>query len=645
MTAGLNAILDKVILCPSGDALRYPIRSQDFSAAAADRLFSWRAVVRERWLLGALDERRPDLVIVGPDTALSSADLRKLTARTWVVDLSGKLSGSRVNARRRTLDESWFLTARAAAESSLEIIATSLSPPLGAMTRDHAGALILRLKNDIALRLRRLEILIEMLGSSDLDGLNVVVLEGDIPLADIGAAVVERGAQVVIKSLPVSRAAAHRHKSRYRSAVEPDSDTSALADEIRNWPRKSGKLHLQGVVFASDLRNAKDFRHAQSIWSLLDATVRRGETAVLLQPYSRITGNTLRVVRMARRRGVRVALIRQPQAAGLFPALAPLRAHLLLALKERLSSSLPESTRAAILEAVGGFIVSSLAPALATAESLAVAMKMGRPKLVAATPLGSPFGALAVSAARRTGTPSLEVQTLLIGTSERDPAPIADHVAVLDTEQRATFQRRFGVSDERFILAGRLGAAFPAEQQVSIPSSGVLFASQPLDDVCVKALEILAGACAIAGVPLAVAPHPDETDEDIVGYQNVLAQHAGLAGAVLDRGAATREMSAYRVVATVVSNVALWAAARGQDVVIIDVAVDLPLDFAGMGIALKAASVEELVLILDDLDRNGPRKKDLAKSRGAYFDRNPQLRDPNSVERILDHVLQGVARG
>jgi hypothetical protein len=348
---------------------------------------------------------------------------------------------------------------------------------------------------------------------------------------------------------------------------------------------------------------------------------------------------------MARRRGVQVALIRQPQATGLFPTLAPLRAHLLLTLERRVDSRLPQSTRIAILEAFGGFIVSSLAPALATAESLDSALRTMRPKFVAATPLGSPFGGLAISAARSAETPSLEVQTLLIGVSERDPAPIADRVAVLDTEQRAIFQRRFGLTEDRFILAGRVGASFPSDNQGPSDTSGMLFASQPLDDVCVAALEMLARACESVGVTLDVAPHPDETDEDIAGYKRILARHEKLVGRVLDRGAATVAMSAYRAVATVVSNVALWAAARGQDVVVVDVGVEMPLDFARMGIALKAASVEELTSILDDLHRGGPKQGALAASRSAYFERNPQLRDSDSADRILDHMLRGVARG
>lgn len=640
--------LASVIRCPSGDALRYPVRpnGSSLSALADEALFRWRASARERELLASLDKRPPDLVVVGPDTALSSEGLRKLAARTWVVDLSGRFAGSRVNARRRTLDESWFLTARTAAETALDVLATSLPAPLGQITRTHSGALLLRLKNDIALRLRRLEILIETLGPRDLEGLEAVVLEGDTPLAEIAAAITERQANVRLTSLPVSALAARRHRGRLCPLAATNADASALVAEMRRWAWKPGRLDLQGrAVFASDLRNARDFRHAPSIWSLLDASVRRQEKTILLQPYGRLTSNTLRVLRVARRRGVQVALIRQPQGMGLFPALAPLRAHLLLALERCLDSRLSQSMRIAILEAVGGFIVSSLGPALALAESLASAMRTRRPKFVAATPLGSPFGGLAVSAARSAETSSLEVQTLLIGASERDPAPIADRVAVLDTEQRAIFERRFGLAQDRFILAGRVGASFPSDDGRLSTTSGLLFASQPLDDVCMAALEMLADACERVGISLDVAPHPDETNDDIAGYQRILARHERLIGRVLDRGAATVAMSAYRAVATVVSNVALWAAARGQDVVVVDVGVEMPLDFARMGIAVKAASVEELVSILDDLGGGGPKQTALAASRSAYFERNPQLRDPDTADRILDHMLQGVARG
>jgi uncharacterized protein (DUF885 family) len=140
-------------------------------------------------------------------------------------------------------------------------------------------------------------------------------------------------------------------------------------------------------------------------------------------------------------------------------------------------------------------------------------------------------------------------------------------------------------------------------------------------------------------VRLDVAPHPDETDQDLEAYRRVLADHPGLEGEVLERGSASGAMQAHRVLATVVSNMAMWAAAQGRDVLTIDVGVHLPLDFANMGIALKAGSVDAIETALDDLRRDGPLSAGLRRSRNAFFEQNPQLRRNDGAATIISALL------
>jgi hypothetical protein len=618
----IEALLDGIVKCPSADALVYPARRRD----------AWRQPGAGRGFPEALAST---LIVVGPGVRLGG-QLGEADAE--VVDFSGTAGRGYIDPKRRTLEEGWFTLARQATEIALASIAHDLPTGLGEQVKRHSAALSLRLKTDIALRLRRLEVVEAALEHSSGP---VLLIEGDQPLDDLEIAARLRGRPVSRLFADCASDARRRQRRRGEAGGEPGPGVEALEAVIRRW-RPSLRGLRPGVMVAADLRSLGDFRHAATAEAILDDLHRREhpQPAILLQPYTRLTHNVFRAWRRARRNGASMHLLRQPRSGGLHPRLAPLRTLLLQAVATRLGEDLHPARRAAILEATGGFIAASLGPLLALIQAFEAHCSRHSGCAVIAVPVGAPFGGALVSAARAVQAPSIEVQTLMIGASERDPAPIAEKLAVLDTEQRRIFATRFGVAEDRFVLAGRVGQdAWDGDVMQAADNSDVLFASQPLDGICIAAVELLAPACEARGVRLDIAPHPDETEQEIEAYRRVLSRFSGGRGRVLPRGSATRAIPDYGVLATVVSNMAMWAAARGRDVMTVDVGVALPLDFAEMGVAVKASSVDEAVAVLEDLRARGPISEGLSRSRTAFFARNPQLQGGDAARIIVDSVL------
>lgn len=634
----LEAVMEGIVRCPSADALRYPSRAslrQRIMDRAGTR---WKVAARAdaARLLRDLQTVTPALVIIGPGADPGLALTTFLQTGVPTLDFSGRTAGAGTDPKRRTLEEGWFTAARVSAGQALAALTECLPPELATSVHAHAEALHLRLKNDIALRLRRLDIARHVLAAAGPG--RIILIEGDDPMDAHEIAIRSMDRPVDRVCLPLNAAPYVRNRAREGVLAKADSNAAALARVMTKWRPRLSEFAGRGLL-AADLRKRRDFRHAAAAHSLLEAipTKLPGRGSVLLQPYTRLTRNTFRAIWIARSLNATTQLVRQPQAEGLNPSLAPFRAHCLISIDKRLGSGLSKSDRAAVLEACGGFIVSSLGPSLALCAGLVRAMRRSPPAFVLSVPLGSPFGGLVVSAAREARTPTAEVQTLMIGVSDRDPPPIADRVAVLDTEQQAIFQRRFHIPADRFILAGAFGAAAaPANDEKHRGGGGVLYASQPLDAVCLAAAEILAAACVEVGERLSIAPHPDETEADIDAYRTILARYPTLRGDVLPRGSAVEAMAKHSVLATLVSNMALWAAAREIDVLVVDVGVEVPLDFARMGVAVKVASPSEAAEVMSDFKTSGPISRSLGRSRDAYFRRNPQLKDQAAARRIVE---------
>lgn len=636
-------VIERIIGCRAADTLRY-----GKSGRSAHRALGWIAgplTHRDRRsqseLAALFVDRKPDLCVIGPGVhgevrGWMPADLD----HDLIVDLSGQGLGAPVrDPRRRTLDETWFTTARSAAEIVLDALMRSAAPPWGDRIRVHHDALLLRLKVDIGLRLRRLEIVADRARESEIR--HVLLIEGEQPLDDLKAHFLSLGVSTARCPGPGSRVSSDRRTARQAAAAPPEPDWAAFEAEAERYSPPPPDLAGRAVV-AADLRRKVDFRHSRTACALLAAGAADGVT--LLQPYTKVTRNVLRAMTTVRGLNAQIGLLRQPQATGFHPALAGVRTALLRDADGalRAAGAFSAGERAAILEAAGGFITSNLGPSLVLADRLQAGFAARPPRYVASVPLGSPFGALVVSAARAAGVPTVEIQTLMIGKSDRDPMPVAERIAVLDTSQRDIFKVRFGVDERRFIMAGHV--EFPGEPDAGPPppERTVLFASQPLDGVASAALALLAEACdRLGGVRLTVAPHPDETAADLASFRDVLARWPGLDGRVAAPGETPALLRHNAVLATVLSNVALRAAVAGRPVLVLDPGVDTPLDFERLGLACKARTPTQAAALLSEFFSDGPAARALAVSRAAYFDANPQLTRPGAIERVIAGMSPG----
>lgn len=648
------ACIGRIMNCPVAATLRArPRRLADMVFAprlspTSPRLRPGRQAVDTFLDPSRLAESGPRLCVIGPRVDPGAkAWFGEDQARDNLLDLSGLgLGMPGQDPRRRSLNETWYTTAKAGAEVALDIMQATSPAPWNALIAEHRNALMLRLKTELALRLRRLEIVDSVAASMGAQQVHLV--EGDDPLDDLEAHFHAVGITVSHQLGPVSRPGAARFNARRSPApkVEVEAAWAAFATTVSAW--KPGSVNLRDkAVVVGDLRRKVEFRHSKTVRALLQAAITTADASFLIQPYTRRTSNVARAAAAAAALGARTLLIRQPQSSEPRTALSGVRTLMLNAIHQALGPAFTTGQKAAILEGCGVFVASSLAPSLALASGLKEQFALNRPRFVASVPLGSPFGGLVVSAARAAGVPTVELQTLMIGTSDRDPMPVAERVGVLDLHQRDIFQTRFGVSPERFVFAGHVdngridkgrtddGRVDDAPMRTASPRS-VIFASQPLDDVSATALEIVAEACSALGdVTLSVSPHPDETAADIAISRAILERWPRVLGRILPSGGTHAAMLDHAVLCTVVSNVAIRAAQHGIPVMIVNPGVDVPVDFAGLGVALAAETPAEARRILEDFFTHGPAAERLDATRAAYFQRNPQLLDRGAAERVI----------
>lgn len=610
-----------------------------------------------------------ELVIVLP-----GVEARALSRFTWpserpatVIDLSGSLPGAAAyrvispDLRSREIVESWFERAHHFADRASEAIVAALAAsPVEAQARAHAVVVTFQIRHEIAWLLQRLRALQGIM--ADLAPPCVRLIEGHYPadvfvaqLAELGLT----GDRIRIDRIdrvdprPWVRRRAEARAGVAGPIVAAESAGAALSAVIATmkpvWCPWSPTVKS---IVAADLRDEKDFRHRASILALLaEITPRR--PALILQPYS---NPNLRLVRVTlgllRRFGLRVkpVFVRVPHL--LIPIGADTsawRAPLLRAVEAALEADGSGSPAecAAVLEASGIVVAGFLPGALATLRDLDRLMSKG-PANLYAVPSGKPIGILSLSAARAQAIPSIEVQTLLIGTSRRDSPPIGDHVAVVDDAQAELYVRRFAIARAAMVVAGREDLTQDrlwAQAQARSGGAGnrhrVLFATQPLIGLSQRTLEAVLKACTRrSDVTLVVGPHPDERGAILDAYRALIAAYDRDGSVILaDNGISRDDILAADVVVTIVSNVGLRAAIMGRDVVVVDLSEgNLPIRFDQSGIALYADGVDALVECLDGLFDRPSVRAALAQTRDAYLRRNPQFLSGSTSTRIVDYL-------
>ena len=626
--ARIAAIIDRIVHCPSGDGLAFS-RRRPRAAPDTSEVAMRLAAASEGTML----------VIAGPGLHEAYRNIvRAMPLDVPLVDFAGFSDRpGMTDPRRRAADESWFVTARRLAETAMETIVETLPPPHAGTARTAISPMTLRLKLDIASGLRRLEIAGMAMAAPGIR--QVLLLEGDQPLEDLRVLCVARGLEAV--TLHASRSSQALNRSRRRtSAGARKADWGRLDRAVA----KAGHRPLKGrgkTLVVADLRQPRDFRHRRTVTSVLKGASSDG--AALVQPYRKRTARVVEAVWTAFRLGAGTRLIHYSKVEAPRPALAGCRTEILKAVRTRWADQgVGAAETACGLEAVGAFVIANLPDNLALTDAVVTGLRASPPSSVISIPIGSPFGGLVIAGAVAAGARTIEVQTLMIGQSERDPAPTASWLAVLDTVQRDIFVERFMIAPERIVLAGHVDIGrFGGCVEPPHDSRSVLFVSQPLDRLSQVAFRLLVEACAAAGdIRLAVAPHPDETDEDLRAYCRIATEMA-FEVEILERGVATAAVADYAILAAIVSNLVLHAAVADRPVLLLEVGVPMPLDFAAIGLGVRVGSVTQAANMVRDFLSSGPAYQKLAQTRGRYFDQNPQMRSGDAVRKILDAVAPG----
>jgi len=266
------------------------------------------------------------------------------------------------------------------------------------------------------------------------------------------------------------------------------------------------------------------------------------------------------------------------------------------------------------------------------------------------------------SEARRRAIPTLGLQLFALNADSWRPTLDVDHFLCFDDYSRDTVAETAGFPPERCSVIGaarwdqliarargfdrereRAALALDAEERL------VMLATQPLDmeenhaliDLTIEALS------AVPQARLVVKLHPAEKDERLAAFRRQVA-----ASPLAERTVVTREHDTYRLLAAadlvvnVFSNVGIEAAILGLDVVAVEIGVDTEMFSLGsLGLVEAARSRETAIAQIRGLLTDEERRAAARRLRDAYFERNPQLRDGRSLDRLAAILEQAADAG
>ncbi|MDK9696766.1 MAG: hypothetical protein OEL76_10260 [Siculibacillus sp.] len=607
-----------------------------------------------------------ELVVILPGVLRRdlSAAMLGVSPAARVLDLAGALADAdalpftpiRVPLTAREISEEWFERATAAADRTQAMLERALAgTAAGRDLATHREIFAFQLRHEIAWVLRPMELMHRVIAEGR--PRRVRFIEGHYPSAAFRAEAAANGItpdrMMVIATDPWSRTSGPpRGVVRKGEASAGEALATAVSGRravVCPWSAKGR------AVVVADLRQPLDFRHYRGATAILAAIAGRRE-AILLQPIGRFNLRLAKVVaRLLRLHGtaVRPAVVRNPQIVSRFlGGVADWRTPLLRTIVREV---MPRDARAvadlaAVLEATGIHLCGQLPGALAVLADLDRLFARAPPAHVCAVPTAKAVPTLVIGAARARGIPTMEVQTLLIGTSNRDWRPIADRVAVLDDSQAELNVRRFAIPPERMILAGREGLhedrrAGLAHRRAGGGRRNVVFVSQPLAALTAATLDAVLAACAgRTDVDLLVVAHPDEDAATRAAQRAAIAASPMAARVRLaPAGETTRDLLEADVVVTIVSNVGMRAAIMERDVLVVNLSgADLPIRFDASGLALYADTPEAVAERIDALFDDPVTRADLAERRAAYLRRNSHFVSGPTAEHVAD-ALEAMA--
>ena len=554
----------------------------------------------------------------------------------------------------------WYAQARRYAGDIVAAAArASDAPAPGAAIARHAAALANKLNLDLIREINAAEILTEEL--RPWRGRQIMLVEGAAAVEHLAQALAADGHDPAAIFLlcssckPTARLAFAQRRSQPAPAAAAAHDNGAALAAAAASFRKRVSIPASGGagVISADFRDRSDFRYLATAYAMIEALAQKRRVLVL-QPFNSLNTNLLRIWRRIafRRFGrVQLAFLHSPHAFRL-DATAQLCAEFFAALAHE--APLPQTGLApqglsrvcvAVLRQFGAHYAPQ---ALAIASAVEAAFVRQPPAYAIFIPDSQPFAMAAASGARAAGIPTLAVQTLMIGHSERDCLPICEYLACIDTSQRDLYEQRLGVPAQKMLQVGyaemrdwfelaALHRAAPRSQALK----RAIFITQPLPGIVDEALRW--SVAAVAGLQdheLLIYAHPGETAAALARYDAIVAS-CGAADRVRMAGSGTPAHAVFDadVVINVVSNIGYKAALLGKPLISADPTADgLPVRFDEMGIALRAHDAASMLECLRALAGRGAAAVTLDRTRAAYLDANPQLTDGRTVARISEFV-------
>lgn len=418
------------------------------------------------------------------------------------------------------------------------------------------------------------------------------------------------------------------------------------------------RLHLPstrgGVLVGVDCRDPQEFRYLPTAEALVGILIAQHRTTIL-QEHFWWSGAARKVRNFLARQfgpGVQVGFasalpsIRPPAADANWVGRTVDTAGELA----RKASGIPFAEAAAIA-VMERFATRFMPQALVLAQAVMEATGSQPPALAVFIPDSQPFLMAAASGVRAAGVPTLAIQTLMIAGSGRDCRPVCASTAVIDSEQRALYHRRFGLPESVLPLVGHVEFDVWRKRMAASPppNSGtktLAFISQPLTGLVEPALAwTLEAMEKIPGARLIVYPHPSEPMTALDRYQRLIVESGCQEQAEISQQGLTPErIGEADAIITIVSNVGYRAAILGKRVLTIDpTGKGLPVQLDRLGLALGASGAEEVARALVELV-SGATDTSLAMTREDFLARNPQMA-PGGFAAGLRNILGGLLAG
>ncbi|RWD52427.1 MAG: hypothetical protein EOS75_29360 [Mesorhizobium sp.] len=230
---------------------------------------------------------------------------------------------------------------------------------------------------------------------------------------------------------------------------------------------------------------------------------------------------------------------------------------------------------------------------------------------------------------------SFDVQTVFIGPRRRYKPTNCDVQVVIDTHSAQLMSTFFELAPDRILIGGspRYSASLKAARAETRKPGGyrILFTASPVLDRCLPVIAALCEAMeAHPDAQLVIRVHPSSGAADIVRI-STLTSGLGANAEIEKDGSIAASLAAADLVVTRYSNTGLEAAMLGKLVIAADFHQErppIPLD--EMGVAIKAATPDDLRRAIADVRNNGPAAEQFYHTCQEYFQKNPQMLDEDS---------------